>query len=104
QNFGWPQSGELQQLRRVERTAGNDRFAVRVGGAWHSMLEILDADGAASREQNAAGQSVRYDGEIAPPPCLAQIADCGRPPPAVFRRQLEIAGTLLRRAIKVVIA
>ncbi len=98
------EAGELQKLRRIECAAGDDDFAIGISGARSAVLDVLDANGAAAREQDAARERVGDDCEIVPAPRLPQIADRRRPAPAVFRRQLEIAGALLRRAVEIIVA
>jgi hypothetical protein len=48
QDLRWPETAELQQLRRIECAAGDDHFAIGVSRVHHAMLQIGDADGAAS--------------------------------------------------------
>src|SRR6266566_1580538 len=104
QDLGRTESGQLQELRRIECAAGDDDFAIGISGAHFAMLDVLDANGAAAQEQDAARERVGDDCEIVPAPRLPQIADRRRPAPAVFRRQLEIAGALLRRAVEIIVA
>src|SRR5438034_5794330 len=48
------ESGQLQELRRIECAAGDDDFAIGISGAHFAMLDVLDANGAAAQEQDAA--------------------------------------------------
>jgi hypothetical protein len=58
------EAGKLQELRRVERAAGNDDLCVCMSNACYFALPVFDADGTASRKENPARQGVRDDGEI----------------------------------------
>src|SRR5262249_58788746 len=69
--------GQLQELRRVERAAGDDDLRVGVSNAGRIAAPVFHADGAASRKQNPARQRVRYNGEIGPAARLAEIGDRG---------------------------
>src|SRR5262245_50815474 len=95
---------ELQELRRVERAAGDDDLAFGAGGARLAALLVFDPDGAAAVEQDAPRQRVGHHGEIWPAPRRPQVAHRRRPTASVARRQLIVAGALLGRAIEVVIA
>ena len=86
QQLGRAEPGELQQLRRVERAAGQDHLAAGVRDARRAAVPVFDADRAPALEQDAAGQRVGLDRQIGPPPRLPQIADRGRPAPAVLAR------------------
>jgi hypothetical protein len=48
QDLGRAEPGELQKLRRIERTTGDDDFAIGISGAHYAVLQILDANGAAA--------------------------------------------------------
>src|SRR5262245_23542320 len=96
--------GQLQELRRVERAAGDDDLRVGVSNAGRIAAPVFDADGAASRKEDPARQRVRYDGEIAPAARLAQIADGGRAATPMARGQLEITGDFLSGAVEIVVA
>ena len=67
-------------------------------------LPVFDPDRAPPLEQDAARQRVGFDDEIGPAARLPQIADRGRPAPAVLRRELEIAGAFLGRPVEIVVA
>src|SRR5262249_56785085 len=70
--------GQLQELRRVERAAGDDDLRVGVSNAGRIVAAVFDADGAASRKEDPARQRARYDGEIRPAERFAEIADLCR--------------------------
>src|SRR5215469_13712841 len=96
--------GQLQELRRVERAAGDNDLRVGVRNAGRIAAAVFDAGGAASRKEDPARQRVRYDGEIGPAARLAQIADRGRAATPMARGQLEITGAFLRGAVEIVVA
>ena len=104
QQRGRSEPGQLQELRRVERAAGEDDLAAGVRDARRIAVPVFDADRAPSCEQDAARQRVGHDGEIGPAARLAQIADRGRAAAPVARRQLEIAGAFLGRPVEIVVA
>ena len=104
QQLGRSEPGKLQQLRRVERAAGQDDLAAGAGSLRRAALPVFDPDRAPPLEQDAARQRVGFDDEIGPAARLAQIADRRRPAPAVLRRELEIAGAFLRRPVEIVVA
>ena len=104
QQLGRSEPGKLHQLRRVERASGQDDLAAGAGNPRRAALPVFDPDRAPPLEQDAARQRVGFDDEIGSAPRLAQIADRGRPAPAVLRRELEIAGALLRRPVEIVVA
>src|SRR5262249_26062267 len=96
--------GQLQELRRVERAAGDDDLRVGVSNAGRIVAAVFDADGAASRKEDPARQRARYDGEIGPGAGWAQIAARGRAAPPTARGQLEITGAFLSGAVEIVVA
>src|SRR5712691_9825859 len=96
--------GQLQELRRVERAAGDDDLRVGICNAGRIAAPVFDADGAASGKEDPARQRVRYDGEIGPAARLAQIADRGRAAAPTARGQLEITGAFLGGAVEIVVA
>ena len=97
-----PTPGQLQQLRRIERAAGEDHFGIGVRGVQRIALAIFDADGAPPREQNAGRQRIGLDCQIGTPPRRPEIADRGRPSAAVARSELEIAGAFLALTVEIV--
>jgi hypothetical protein len=62
------------------------------------------ADRLPAGKKDAAGQRMSLDGEIGPAARLAQIADGCRAAPTVARRELKIAGPLLRGSVEIVVA
>ena len=61
-----------------------------------AVFAVLDADRAASFEQDARRQRVRHHGEISPRTRGLEIAACRRPAAAFARGELEITGAFLR--------
>ena len=82
-----PQSGQLEELRRVECAARHDDFHVRMGNAGRLALPVLNADSTPSGKENSAGESIGGDGEIGPAARRAQIADRCRPATPAPRRR-----------------
>ena len=64
QVIGRPDSGEHQQLRRIERTAAQDHFAQRFGRRDNAFMTVCDAVGFRAVEQHAARRSMREHGEV----------------------------------------
>jgi hypothetical protein len=103
-------TGEHQQLRSIERTAGEDHLAARtrnarfgsggtggrVRGIESLPFLIFDADGASPVEEDTRGEGVELDPQsIGILPC-----DCEKPlarphPPMIVRRQRRVARTNL---------
>ena len=50
---------KLQQLRRIDRAAGQNHFGLGAGCAGDPILSEGDADGPLALEQHAAGQGAR---------------------------------------------
>src|SRR5438876_441678 len=96
--------GQLQELRRIERAAGDDDLGVGVRNACRAAAPVFDADGAASGKEDPARQRVRHDGEIGPAARLAQIAERGRAATPMACGQLEITGAFLGGAVEIVVA
>src|SRR5262245_31205516 len=79
-------SGQLKELRRVERATGKDHLCIRMGSAGCLALPVFDPD--------RTGPAARR----------AQIADRGRPATSVARGELEIAGAFLSGPVEIVVA
>ncbi len=104
QVIGWPESGQHQQLRRVDRAAGDDHLAgVDALGVMPAAAQ-LHADRAAAIEQHAFDQGVRVYLQI---PALAyrfQIGHCSRAARAVALGDLVQAEAGLPWAVEIVAA
>ena len=88
QQFGGPDAGELQQLRRIVRAARDQHFLPRPRGAQTAVLPVFDGPRAAPFEQDALRQRVE-----------SRPADCRGPSPAADRRYALLA----RRPRRVVV-
>ena len=96
-------AGELQQLRRVVRAAGNQYFPARPRGLDAGALAIFDAIGTASVEQNALRLRRGLDMQIAAALRRTQIGKRRAGAPAVLGRGLEPAGALLGGAVEITV-
>ena len=94
----------MQQLRRVERAAGDDHLGIGVRRVGRAALAVFHAHGAPAGKQHTRRQRVGGDREIGPPLCGLEIADRGRPAASVLGGELEIAGAFLGGAVEVVVA
>ena len=54
-------AGELQHLHRADAARGEDHLGPRAGGLDLTALQVFDADGAAIRDDHAAGLGVGFD-------------------------------------------
>ena len=82
------ESGELQQLGRVDCARGEDHFAVRVRGACNAALSVCNAVRTQAIEQDRRGMCVAFDREIGTLHDRPQIRARRRHSPAVAHRDL----------------
>ena len=94
-------AGELQQLRRIIRAAGNQNFLARPRGAHAAFLLVFDRPGAAALEHDALRQRRGLDAQIAAVPRRAQIGPRRARPPPAPRRGLKQPGAFLGRAVEI---
>ena len=94
-------AGELQQLRRVIRAAGNQDFLARPRRAHAAFLLVFDRFGATPFKQDALRQRRGFDVQIAAVLRRAQIGECGAGAPAAAGRGLEKSRAFLSRAVEV---
>ena len=99
-----PDPGELQQLRRLQRTGGKDHFPVRDDLALASVATVRDAACAATVEGDARGERVGLDRQIRSSARRPQVGDGGGAAQAAPRRELVVTDTFLRGAVEVVVA
>ena len=66
QEIGRADTGELQDLRRLQRAAGQDDFAISRGAIDLPFADPLDAGGCAAGEGDPADLRMRDDGEVRP--------------------------------------
>ena len=96
-----PDAGELQQLRRVVRAAGNQDFLARPRRAHAAVLPVFDRRGAAALEQDALRQRRGLDMQIAAVLRRAQIGERRAGAAAAARRGLEKSRAFLGRAVEI---
>ncbi len=68
QQFSRSEPGKLHQLRRVERSAGQDNLAAGAGSPRRAALPVFDPDRAPPLKQDTARQRVGFDDEIGSAP------------------------------------
>jgi hypothetical protein len=71
-------TGELQQLRGIDRAAAEDHLRPGAGLAALAALLIGDADGALALEQDSGRQCTRLDPQIGPALGRPEISAGGR--------------------------
>src|ERR1700719_2409655 len=94
-----PDAREHENLRRVERSGGDDDLACGFGAHGCAVLDVLDAGGARAVECNARGVRVDGDGKIFPVARGLQKRVRRRRTPTVADRELAAAKTLLLLAV-----
>ncbi len=97
-------AGELQQLRRIERTTAQQHFACRIGRVPLTSTQILDAARARAIEANARGKRLRFDAQICAFSRGPQICYGATGAAALARRRLVVARAFLARTVEIVIA
>ena len=98
-----PDAGQLQQLRRVDRAAGQQHLAPRTHLTDRAVLAELDADRAFAFGQHAMRQRADLHLQVRPVEHRLQIAHRGRTAPPVAHRQLQRPDTFLFGAIEVAV-
>ena len=101
QQFRRPDTGELQQLRRIIRAAGDQYLLARPRRAQAAAVPVFDGPGATAFEQDALRQRRSLDVQIAAIPCRAKIGERRARSSAAPRRSLEESGAFLRRAVEI---
>jgi hypothetical protein len=94
-------AGELQQLRRIICTAGDQNFLARPRGAQAAFLPVFDSFGAPAFEQNALRQRRSFDMQIAACPRGTQIRERRAGASATPGRGLEKSCALLRSTVEI---
>src|ERR1700722_1668885 len=95
QLVGRADARKQQQLRRVERAAGEDHLALGMRPVLLPILHVFDADGTRTVEEDARRMAAGDKLDIAAFHRGAQIGDCGARAPAVADRVLSAAEALL---------
>ena len=101
QFLGRPDPGQLQQLRAVDRPAGQDHLARRVHFALLAAPTIRHTLGAPVREQHAGRARMRQNAQVASPHRRAQIGVGRAPAPSPVHRHGHASETLLLVAVVV---
>ena len=101
QQVGRSHAGELQQLRRVIRAAGDQDFLARPRRAHAAFLLVFDRFGATSFEQDALRQRRGFDMQIAAGLRRAQIGERRAGAAAAPCRGLEKSRAFLGRAVEI---
>ena len=98
-----PDARKLQQLRRVDGAAAQDQFA---GGARLqrlAVLDIFDANGAATFKQDLRRQRLHLDAQVVPLHRRTQEGACRRHAAAALGVDLVDADAFLRGAIEILV-
>ena len=95
--------GQLQKLRRVERTGGDQNLAAGVRGPLLAVNGVADAGGAPSIEQDSGGERIGHHCEIRAAARRIEIGHRRRRAHAVPRRGLVEPRALLGRAVEVTV-
>ena len=93
---------QLEQLRRVDRAAGEDDLAAFDALRPAALPFDVDGDGAPALEHDAGHERPRPDGQVLPATDRLQVRLRGRQPPAVVDVPIERREALLAVAVDVV--
>ncbi len=97
-----PDAGKLQQLRRLDRAAGEQHLAPGADATGDAVLGEFEPDRALAVEQDAAGEGVHLDAaNVAPLHRRAQIGDRGRAASHLAHGELIGADPLLLGAVEI---
>src|SRR6185436_10982246 len=104
QQRGGADARELQQLRRVDRAAGEDHLVARARYALAAALEIGDARRPSAVEHDARRERARRHREIGAPARRAEVFARRRGAQTVADGELEITDAVLALAVAIVVA
>ena len=93
---------ELQQLRRIDRAAAENHFAVGRGELRRAAADIFHADGATLIEANLARPGAGLEAHIGAAQRRAQEGIGGRAPQAIANRHLIAAEALRVRPVEII--
>ncbi len=96
-----PDARQLQQLRRVDRAAGEDDLAALDPLRPPTLPLDVDGDGAPAVEHDLGDERPRPDGQVAPAPDGLQVRLRGAQPAAVVDRPVERREALLAVTVDV---
>ena len=94
-------TGELQELRRIHRTAAQDHLASSPRLYHGAAALIFNTRGAAPLEQDAARLRVGFDPQVVSPPRRPQEGTRGGMADAPVSTHLRIADAFRLRAVQV---
>ena len=98
-----PDPGQQQQLRRIDRAAGQDDFAPRL--QFHRLAGVVAVGHtyrALTLKQNSTGQRAGDDGQVRARARRMQIGPGATAPPAILLRQLVEPDAFLFGTIEIV--
>ena len=96
-----PTPGELQQLRRQQRAAGQQHLGARPDAAERAVLHEFETDRALAVEQHALREGADFDLQVRPLHRRAQIGERGAAPPHLAHGQLVVADAFLLGAVEI---
>ena len=99
---GAPDAGQLEELRRVDRPAGEDDLAAFDAFGAAALPLDVDGDRAPPLEDDPGHERPRPDGQVLPATDRLEVRLRGRQPPAVVDVAIERRETLLAVAVDVV--
>src|SRR5713101_5013933 len=95
------QPRQLQKVRRVEHTSGDDHLAPRTHRLWHTPADEDHPNSLAILDQDTGRLRVGPDRQISPLSRRSQIGVRRAPAAAALRRALEMAYSLLPLTVEV---
>ncbi len=104
QQFARPDPGELQQLRRVDRAAGQHDLAAGEDAAHYSVLRKFETDRATALEQYPLRQRTDHDPQIGPLLRRTQIGDRCAAAAHVAHGYLQRSDPVLLGAVEIGVA
>ena len=103
QVLGRADTGQHQQLRTVDRAAGQDDLGVGADGHGLAVVQVAHAGGLAALDDHLGDQGVGVDGQVRPGHGGVQVGGGRRAPLALPLGQLVPAHAVLARPVEVVV-